>query len=607
MNRLAADLSRGVSVGLVVLSGIAIPPVMALDVSDALARQPPSTAWLRDVLRGEEGVAWAEIEGGARDAAIKADRQNRNQALEGWLMLARWARLLGSDQTVVTNRWVNAINNANLGHPNMAPLMPPPPSSLSAILGDDTTLALIENVEFSRSLFDLLTPYDNLPEVLRTLDQLYRADPALFKRYEQLALAIAVVFDVPPPPRWPHGQVSERLLSRKRPEALDAFVFWTQADGRHQTLHRLNQLDAAELKFVVSAAAPFAELEWVQDQMGLDFEALPQTYDAVTYRMDRLEQGIYDWPHASYALPDILKWGGICIDQGYFATEAGRAKGVPTLLFRGVGLDGRHAWFGYLDAQKQWQLDVGRYAEQRYVSGVAFDPQTWDDVNDHELSFLAERFRLLPQYQQSRARQWLAEELLREGRYGEALNSARRATNYETRNVAAWDLRILAEEGAKLSLVKREATMRAAARAFQRYPDLEIRFMRGVISIMRERGQTSAADHEESLLAKRFSADRTDLALGQAAEMLNRSLARDDTATQVKVFENALRQFGVSAGMTAFDRLVHPFFTQAMVEGRPGDAIAALMITRRLIPVEPGSQFDRELSELYKVAAQSLK
>jgi hypothetical protein len=66
-------------------------------------------------------------------------------------------------------------------------------------------------------------------------------------------------------------------------------------------------------------------------------------------------------------------------------------------------LDGRHAWFGYLDAQQKWQLDVGRYAEQKYISGIAFDPQTWGEVNDYALALLAERFRELPQYRQSRA------------------------------------------------------------------------------------------------------------------------------------------------------------------------------------------------------------
>jgi len=581
--------------------GLVCQSAIAVEISDEEAMRPPSSQWLASTLDSSNS-SWSEIESAARTAAVRADQKNRTQALEGWLLVAKWSRLLGSDQVEVTNRWVSAINTAQLGHRNMAQLSHPPSATLSETISPETTVALMSSPEFSRSFFDLLTPYDYLPKVLLTLDQIYQTDPENFREYEQLALAIALVFDVPPPPQWPHGQVTEKLLDRALPRAKEAFVFWVKSDRERKTLHRLNFLEAAELKFVVSAAAPLAELRWVQDRVGFDFEALPRTYDAVTYRTDRVEAGAYIWPGSSYALPTILREGGICIDQGYFASESGKARGVPTLLFRGVGLDGRHAWFGYLDGQKQWQFDVGRYAEQQYVSGVAFDPQTWGDVNDHELAFLAERFRVLPRYDQSRARQWLAEEFLRLRQFGDAAKSARRAVNHEPRNVAAWAVLQLAEEAGEVTVVKREATGREAARALQQYPDLHARFMRGVISLMRERGQTSAADHEERQLAKFYAADRSDLAIAQAAEILNRSLAGDDPATQLRVFESALRQFGVKAGMTAFDRLVSPFFRQALLDGRKRDALTILRITRRLIRIEAGSQFANELSELDRLA-----
>lgn len=589
--------------GLVGLSLIVSGVRADVIITPEASRHPPKQAWLVATLGSVEGVTWAEIEVAARGAAIAADAANRTSALTGWLLVAKWARLLATDQTLSTNRWVNALNAAKLGHQNIGRIAPPAAEPLSALISAECAVALVGDAAFSRSFFDQLTPYDFLPKVLQTLDLLYRADSDRFQQYEQLALAIALVFDVPPPPHWPHSQVSAALLSRHRPTVLEAFGFWTESDRRRETLHRLNQLTAAELKFVVDAAAPWSELGWVQRQEKFDFAALPRTYDAVKYQTDRFEQGVYQWPGTSYALSEILAQGGICIDQGYFATEVGKARGVPTLLFRGVGLDGRHAWFGYLDAHKQWQLDVGRYAEQKYVSGIAFDPQTWGNVNDHELAFLAERFRLLPQYQQSQSRQWLAEEFLRLQQFSEAAHAARRAVNYEPRNVRAWEVLLLAQQGGGVAVVKREAAMREAARALQRYPDLQARFMQGVISLMRERGQVSAADHEELQLTKQLSADRSDLALAQAAGMLNRSLAGDDPVTQLRVFESALRQFGVTAGMGAFDRLVKPFFNQTMTGGRKADAQQILAIARRVIPIEAGSQFDRELRALDEQAA----
>ncbi|MCF3652172.1 hypothetical protein [Synoicihabitans lomoniglobus] len=570
----------------------------AVEVSPAAALQPPTEEWVKATLHSSPDLVWAEIETTASNAALVAKAKNRTDAMEGWLLVARWSRLMGTNEREVTRRWANAINSARLGHANMARDYDPPSRALSAMVSPQFFVNLISDRELSRSFFDLLTPYDYLPGVLAILDRLYQDDPADFVAYQELALAIALVFDVPPPPHWPHGQVSPELLPRTLPEPLEAFHFWVKSDRARKTLHRLQRLKASELKFVVSAAASFEDLRWAQASPQLNFSTLPGTYDAIRYRDDRADQSIFDWPGSSYTLPTILSQGGICIDQGYFASEMGKARGVPTLLFRGVGLDGRHAWFGYLDAKQKWRLDVGRYAEQQYVAGVAFDPQTWANVNDHELAFLAERFRFLPNYQQSRAWQFMAQEHLRRNEVEDAIAAAQRAVNYESRNVAAWELLLLAQSTAEWPVIKRESTMRSAARSFQRYPDLNARFMREVIAAMRERGQTSAADHEERQLARKFTVDRSDLAISQAAEMLNRTMVEDPPEVQLRVFQNALRQFGVGAGMDAFDRLVEPFFDYTLGQARRNDAGMVLTIAHRVLQPPAGSQFAQEIQRL---------
>jgi len=582
---------------LLFLGGISLTS-HALQLSADQMRRPPSAEWLEGVLDAEQNLTWRQVENAAVQAARTAADANLTQAMEGWLLVARWARLLDSDQREITGRWIEAVNAARLGHANMRLEYNPPEEPLSVILRAELVAAMIVDSDLSSSFFHLLTPYDYLPGVLGVLDRLQDSEPAAFQEYAQLALAIALVFDVPPPPQWPHGQVPTALLSRNLRDPLEVFRYWIRANRTGVTLHDLAALSASELKFVVDAAAPWAELDWVQQKVEFDFGSLPRAYDAVAYRMDRVQSGQYVWPGPVYSLPTILSQGGICIDQGYFATQVGKARGVPTLLFRGVGMDGRHAWFGYLDGQQKWQMDVGRYAEQKLVAGLAFDPQTWGNVNDHELAFLAERFHRHPRFRQSRAWQYLAQELLRFGDTAQALAAARKATGISPRNVLAWEVLIVAEKAADTALVKREATMRQAARALQRYPDLYARFMRDAIQTMRDRGQTSAADHEERMLAKRFSTDRTDLAIAQAAAMLSRTIAEDDPATQIRVFESALRQFGVGAGMDAFDRLVRPFFQHAMSQGRREDAATILRLTARLIPIERDTQFAQEMDAL---------
>src|SRR5690606_11617703 len=153
----------------------------------------------------------------------------------------------------------------------------------------------------------------------------------------QLALAIALVSDVPPPPDWPHRQVSPRVLPRRLPAPLESYAFWTASDQRRITLQRLSQLPASELKYVVSAVAPYAELRWAREHARYALADLPQAYDAIHYRMDRVETNTLSWPESAYDLATIRQQGGICVDQAYFAAEVGKAWGVPTLLFNGAG------------------------------------------------------------------------------------------------------------------------------------------------------------------------------------------------------------------------------------------------------------------------------
>ncbi len=82
---------------------------------------------------------------------------------------------------------------------------------------------VLSNAEFSEEFFSNLKAVDQLPNVLAILDSLYRRDPTKFARYPSLALAIALVYDVPPPPvvaPFPGdagGAAAEAAQARGRP------------------------------------------------------------------------------------------------------------------------------------------------------------------------------------------------------------------------------------------------------------------------------------------------------------------------------------------------------------------------------------------------------
>ncbi|MDI1320889.1 MAG: hypothetical protein PSW75_11960, partial [bacterium] len=317
------------------------------------------------------------------------------------------------------------------------------------------------------------------------------------------------------------------------------------------------------------------------------------------YRKDRVALNQFNWPGADYRLDTILAQGGICVDQAYFASTVGKAKGIPTIMFSGAGLDGRHAWFGYLDAGERWHLDCGRYADQRYVVGVAYDPQTWANINDHELLFITERFRLLPTYRLSVMHTNFAAEYLRDQAPNPALKAAREAVNRERRNLDAWQMLVKAQQAAAPEDLRgREAVLRDAARAFQKYPDLENYFTRLRVEVLRQRGETSLANFEAQRLTQKYQADRVDLSLQTATDALERSMRQDDLATQVRTYNKILDTSGRGAAIDFYDKVVAPFAQHLAEAGQVPAALQALDRARKTLRVEPGKQLELEMNGL---------
>ena len=590
---------------LVVLLVALIIPAARLGAAEAALAIPPAetgnvptAARVAELAAAGDAGRWAEVAAATRAAALAAYAQDRTQAASAWYNLQRWAGLFGEPQKDFINRWIPALVAAKANHMNMPTRYIPNPEPLGTAVPPALRAWLMGNLAFSDEFFSLLSPVDYLPGVFAVLTDLYQADAARFREYPSLVLAIALVYDVPPPPGWPHGQVSAGALPRRLRPAREAFAWWVREDKAGHTFQRLTRLGADELKFVVDAAAPAAELEWAQRTVTLPLADFDKVYPLVRYRLDRMQAQAFLWPGPTYRLADILQNGGICVDQAYFATEAGKARGIPTLLFRGEGLDGRHAWFGYLDGNQTWQLDAGRYAEQRFITGLAQDPQTWADLSDHELKFLSERFRALPAYAQSRVHGLMAAELLRGGEVPAAAAAARKAVNYEKRNLAAWEILLSAQQAQNLRPSVIEGTLREAAQAFQKYPDLEIGFVNALVRNLRARGETSQADSEEKQLLKKFQSGRTDLAIQQAGELLKRSFATQNAADQIKTYNAAVDNYGRGAGIEFFDEIVTVFAEHMQQLREPAAAVEAVQRARGVLRVEPGKQLDLEMKAL---------
>lgn len=548
---------------------------------------------------------WAVLGPALRRAALQSYESDKLGAAETWLNVCRWAVLFGQTDAEFIPRWIEAINAAKVGHPNMAASYRPGGKPLATELSPDLQAWLMGNPVFSAEFFGLLQPVDYVPAVFQILNELHRRDPAHFKTHANLALAIAVVYDLPPPPLWPHGQVSAEALPRKLPAPADAFAWWIKQELLGRTYQRLSRLGAGELKFVVDAAAPFPELEWSQHAAGQPLAQLPLAYSMIRYRTDRATGNIPVWPGRTYRLPEILAAGGICADQAYFATQVGKARGVPTLLIYGAGNDGRHAWFGYLDGSQKWQLDAGRYAEQRFVTGYARDPQTWREFSDHELQFLSERFRELPSFRQSRVHAAFADEYLAGGNAPAAARAARKAVTFERRNQAGWETLLAAARQEGRDARSLENLWREAALAFQRYPDLQALYVNRVAESLRARGQTSEADTEIRGIALKNRAERGDLSVQQAREIVLRGMKAAALPEQIHSYNSVVDLYGPGAGVVFFDQVVVTFAEHLVRAGRPADALKAVERARRVLKVEPNSQLEADFGRLVKLMKET--
>ncbi len=595
--RLSAALLAAALLG---AAGTALADGPALVVPDREALDPPSAARLASIEAAAAANGWASVVLPVRSAAVNAYAHNRFVAADAWYHVYRWAALFAEPENVFISGWVDAIVAYHLNYEGVAGAYRPTDQPIGTNMSPGLQAWVLSNDAFSEEFFSNVKAVDHLPNVLAILEGLHRRGAEHFERYSSLALALALVYDVKPPPYWPHFQVSPEALPRKLVNPALIYERLIRDDTLGRTYQRLTRLRAEELKFVVDSAAQPSELDWSEASVPYDLNDFEQAYFMVKYRNDRAsDYAKMSWAGTPYTLQAILAAGGICVDQAYFASEAGKARGIPTLLFSGSGQDARHAWFGFLDGEHKWRLDAGRYAEQRLVTGNAIDPQTWLQMSDHDLEFLSERFRALPTFMQSRVHEEFAADFLQVGDALSASKAARAAVNYERRNLDGWETLIGADKALGTPAPQMEGVMREAALAFTpRYPDLVVGYVNRVCESLRARGETSLANYEEQGLADRLKGDRADLAVTQASAILARSIATQSLQEQFGTYNAILAQFGHGSGTMFFDKIVVAFAEHLEMANQKPAARAAVESARQALDVQPGTPLAMDVDKL---------
>lgn len=153
------------------------------------------------------------------------------------------------------------------------------------------------------------------------------------------------------------------------------------------------------LTHIVDSTASVQELAWALPQHRRD-DRIGTHYFDIIYDTPAFTQGkpkkIVGHP---YTLQNILKYGGVCVEQAYYAEHIAKAIGVPSVTVSGVGSSVGHAWVGYMHFAGRataWDFKEGRYDEYKGARGNVRDPQSGRAVSDGFIALRAEAAKLGP-------------------------------------------------------------------------------------------------------------------------------------------------------------------------------------------------------------------
>lgn len=507
-------------------------------------------------------------------------------AYKSWLLLWKWANLLSQPEQPYGTKPQENTSSSTETRTN------------ADVLDPAVVRAWISDEALGTMLFATLSPDDNATQVLKNLQEIYQSNAAKFREYQAVALALAVVYDEPLPPYWPHHQVTQSLIPITNQTVAERFAYWTGANDGKDLLLDIRKLNAGQLKFLVDSPIDPAEFAWARKRVRLSRSEMPKAFSMIRYDRERLLGQQYSWTEGPYTLEEIYSKGGICVDQAYFASMVGKARGLPTLYFSGQGVDGGHAWFGYMKMDDKWELDCGRYENQNYATGEALDPQTWTPISDHELQFLAKRFRDTPLFAASQDDILFAELFLAAGQNDRAFRAADSAVSVCPENPDAWNEKTKVLEKTQASLPVRRTHLEAAIKQFTNYRDLRVDYQLALAKVAREQGDTAAADALERQAQYQNKNKRSDLSVSIAAGRLSTLVEQKQFDEAFKEYKKQLTSLGKTGGGNFFYDIVAPFAMALKEAGDTAKAESAVSMARKALRPETGGILDVDMTQL---------
>jgi hypothetical protein len=457
-----------------------------------------------------------------------------------------------------------------------------------------TFIALGQDEAVSHLFVEKLDPLDVKNQALQNLLRLSEANAGDLHEYAALGVAFSLVFDQPFPGDWPHGQVAHDAVPIGDLDIVQRFNFYVQSNRAKKLDLDLTQISFENLKYLVDSQVKLSELEFAQKNR-ISYSEFADAYFSIQYDHARVSDvaAVYDWPYPSYQLADILEKGGICIDQAYYAEMIGKGRGIPTILFTGDGMDGAHAWFGYLTSSGKWELDCGRYEEQDYPKGFAIDPQTWQRIDDSVLQNLFKNGTKNPNYQPAMTALAWAHLHENDASYAAILDDAHAIMPEWS---GTWRLQAaLVEKSGDLDKLK--AFYQDWINQFGNYPDLKVEGQKRLYLALKAANDPDADGVLKDIILQNQS-EGFDLGIGAGAEEIDEKLKAQDWDGARLVYERTVRDFGEQGGLTLYGRIVYPYVKICLANDKVDLADRAISFAEDRMTIDMQSQVGKSFTEL---------
>lgn len=250
--------------------------------------------------------------------------------------------------------------------------------------------------ELRHELWLAIDKRDDAKAALAIIEALRAKDEKALLAHQHLAIAIAVVHDQPQHTHHSRMRYLWGVDDAQFGPTLtwqEIWDFYTDPKRQGLFIFKPRELAWPLMVHLVDLDVSREEIDWAtrefaRSKLNID---LPAFYRMVPYDDDKLERKPPKLGKRPYTLENLKRYGGVCVDQGHFASRVAKIFGVPSMKCAGQGRYGGagHSWSGYLAVDPKTRFPqlsfTGRYQYDNYYTGDAYDPQTGTRTMDRAI------------------------------------------------------------------------------------------------------------------------------------------------------------------------------------------------------------------------------